>query len=544
MKKFIKTGEPFIWLTGGAVAISIIMIVAILLLIMKNGLGFFWPSDIALLTLKNNEKLLGQIVNREAIPQPGAEQGTILKYRIQLKMGNRDIYGLDFKWIDVEDIKGIDYPENALCLERREWGNMYGFVKELKIDGAVVSVADGNIRSALSSSVEKYGELHKRIVFVAKKEIGQINYDMERLRLKIRKLELEYGKENPAIKERIENISKEIEREKGMYEKKSLELEELYKKSREAVILMSTADGKEKEIPVYNVVRSYMPNDMGYFKKTGIYLSRLWEFVSDDPREANTEGGIFPAIFGTVMMVIIMSIAVVPLGVLAAIYLNEYARQGTLVKTVRIAVNNLAGVPSIVFGVFGIGFFIYFIGGTIDKLFFPEMLPAPTYGTGGILWASMTLALLTVPVVIVATEEGLSAAPREWREGSFALGATKFETIWKVILPSAAPGIMTGLILAMARAAGEVAPLMITGVVKLAPSLPLDWNYPFLHLERKFMHLGFHIYDVGFQSPNVEAAKPMVYTTTLLLIGVVVLLNIFAIFIRNRLRKKYVSSTF
>jgi len=544
MKNFIKTGEPFIWLTGGAVAISLIMIVAILLLIMKNGLGFFWPSDIALVTLKTDEKLLGQIVNREAIPQPDAATGTILKYRIQLKMGNRDIYGLDFKWVDVEDIKGIDYPENALCLERREWGNMYGFVKELKIDGSTISGKDGNIWTALNSSVEKYGKLHKRIVFVAKKEIGQINYDMERLRLKIKRLEIEYGKGNPAIKEKIEDISKEIEREKGLYEKKSLELEELYKKSREAVILMSTADGREKEIPVYNVVRAYMPNDMGYLKKTGIYISRLWEFVSDDPREANTEGGIFPAIFGTVMMVIIMSIAVVPLGVLAAIYLNEYARQGTLVKTVRIAVNNLAGVPSIVFGVFGIGFFIYFIGGAIDKLFFPEMLPAPTYGTGGILWASMTLALLTVPVVIVATEEGLSAAPREWREGSFALGATKFETIWKVILPSAAPGIMTGLILAMARAAGEVAPLMITGVVKLAPSLPLDWNYPFLHLERKFMHLGFHIYDVGFQSPNVEAAKPMVYTTTLLLIGVVVLLNIFAIFIRNRLRKKYVSSTF
>ncbi len=544
MKKFIKTGEPFIWLTGGAVATSLIMIVAILLLIMKNGLGFFWPSDIALVTLKTDEKLLGQIVNREAIPQPGAAAGTTLKYRIQLKMGNRDIYGLDFKWVDVEDIKGIDYPENALCLERREWGNMYGFVKELKIEGSTISGKDSNIWTTLNSSVEKYSNLHKRIVFVAKKEIGQINYNIEKLRLKMRKLELEYGKENPAIKERIEDISKEIEKEKGLYEKKSLELEDLYNKSREAVILMSTADKKEKEIPVYNIVRTYMPNDMGYIKKTGIYLSRLWEFVSDDPREANTEGGIFPAIFGTVMMVIIMSIAVVPLGVLAAIYLNEYARQGTLVKTVRIAVNNLAGVPSIVFGVFGIGFFIYFIGGTIDKLFFPEVLPSPTYGTGGILWASMTLALLTVPVVIVATEEGLSAAPREWREGSFALGATKFETIWKVILPSAAPGIMTGLILAMARAAGEVAPLMITGVVKLAPSLPLDWSYPFLHLERKFMHLGFHIYDVGFQSPNVEAAKPMVYTTTLLLIGVVVILNIFAIIIRNKLRKKYVSSTF
>jgi phosphate transport system permease protein len=511
---------------------------------MKNGLGFFWPSDIALVTLKTDEKLLGQIVNREAIPQPGAAAGTILKYRIQLKLGNRDIYGLDFKWVNLEDIKSIDYPENALCLERREWGNMYGFAKELKIAGAVVSGADADIWTTLNSSVKKYGELHKRIVFIAKKEIGQINYDMEKLRLKIRKLELKYGKEEPAIKERIEDISKEIEKEKGLYEKKSLELEDLYNKSREAVILMSTADKKEKEIPVYNIVRAYMPNNMGYIKKTGIYLSRLWEFVSDDPREANTEGGIFPAIFGTVAMVIIMSIAVVPLGVLAAIYLNEYARQGPLVRTVRIAVNNLAGVPSIVFGVFGIGFFIYFIGGAIDKLFFPEALPAPTYGTGGILWASMTLALLTVPVVIVATEEGLSAAPREWREGSFALGATKFETIWKVILPSAAPGIMTGLILAMARAAGEVAPLMITGVVKLAPSLPLDWNYPFLHLERKFMHLGFHIYDVGFQSPNVEAAKPMVYTTTLLLIGVVVLLNIFAIVIRNRLKKKYVSATF
>ncbi len=544
MKKFIKTGEPFIWLTGGAVATSLIMIVAILLLIMKNGLGFFWPSDIALLTLKNDEKLLGQIVHREAIPQPDAATGTPLKHRIQLKIGNRDIYGLDFKWIDDDDIKSIAYPENALCLERREWGNMYGFVKELKIEGAVISGTDGNIRAALDSSIEKYGELHKRIVFTAKKEIGQINYDMERLRLKIRKLELEYGKENPAIKEKIDNILNEIEREKGLYEKKSLELEDLYKKTREAVVLIATADGKEKEILVYNIIRDYSPNEMGVFHKTGIYISRLWEFVADDPREANTEGGIFPAIFGTVMMVIIMSIAVVPLGVLAAIYLNEYAKQGTLVKTVRIAVNNLAGVPSIVFGVFGIGFFIYFIGGTIDKLFFPEMLPSPTYGTGGILWASMTLALLTVPVVIVATEEGLSAAPREWREGSFALGATKFETIWKVILPSAAPGIMTGLILAMARAAGEVAPLMITGVVKLAPSLPLDWNYPFLHLERKFMHLGFHIYDVGFQSPNVEAAKPMVYTTTFLLIGVVVLLNIFAIVIRNRLRKKYVSATF
>jgi phosphate transport system permease protein len=237
-----------------------------------------------------------------------------------------------------------------------------------------------------------------------------------------------------------------------------------------------------------------------------------------------------------------MSVAVVPLGVLAALYLREYARQGALVRLVRIAVNNLAGVPSIVFGVFGLGFFVYTIGGTIDALFHPEALPAPTFGTGGILWASLTLALLTVPVVIVATEEGLAAVPRVVREGSLALGATKLETTWRVVVPAAAPGILTGLILAMARAAGEVAPLMIVGMVKLAPALPLDANFPYLHLERKFMHLGFHIYDVGFQSPNVDATKPLVFATALLLIGVVTTMNLLAIYVRNRLRRKYASS--
>jgi phosphate transport system permease protein len=244
------------------------------------------------------------------------------------------------------------------------------------------------------------------------------------------------------------------------------------------------------------------------------------------------------------MMVLLMSIAVVPFGVLAALYLREYAKQGALVRLVRIAVNNLAGVPSIVFGVFGLGFFIYFVGGTIDQLFFPERLPTPTWGTGGILWASLTLSLLTMPVVIVATEEALASIPRGVREAALALGATKWQVVRRVILPAATPGILTGLILAMARAAGEVAPLMITGVVKLAPSLPFDTYFPFFHLDRKFMHLGFHIYDVGFQSPNVEAAMPMVYTTTLLLILIVILLNITAMVIRANLRKKYKSATF
>lgn len=241
------------------------------------------------------------------------------------------------------------------------------------------------------------------------------------------------------------------------------------------------------------------------------------------------------------MMVIIMSIMVTPFGVVAAVYLREYAKQGFTTRLIRIAVNNLAGVPSIVYGVFGLGFFVYFLGGNIDRLFYPEALPSPTFGTGGLMWSSITLALLTVPVVIVATEEGLSRIPHALREGSLALGATKAETLWKVVLPMASPAMMTGVILAIARAAGEVAPLMLVGVVKLAPSLPLDMNYPFLHLDQKFMHLGFHIYDVGFQSPNVEAARPLVYATAFLLVVVIALLNISAVQIRNHLREKYKS---
>jgi phosphate transport system permease protein len=328
------------------------------------------------------------------------------------------------------------------------------------------------------------------------------------------------------------------------YRRKEEELARLFSETADRFIVFETADGREKEIRSLDVYRAYAANRLSWAERLSIYASRLWVFVSDDPRESNTEGGIFPAIFGTVMMVLIMSVVVVPFGVLAALYLREYAKQGPIVRVVRIAVNNLAGVPSIVFGVFGLGFFVYFVGGSLDRMFYPEALPTPTFGTGGILWASLTLALLTLPVVVVASEEALAAVPRSMREASLAMGATKFQTIARVVLPSAAPGILTGLILAMARGAGEVAPLMLTGVVKLAPELPLDGFFPFFHLDRKFMHLGFHIYDVGFQSPNVEAAKPMVYTTTIFLLAVVVLLNATAMIVRNRLRQRYQTGAF
>ena len=266
--------------------------------------------------------------------------------------------------------------------------------------------------------------------------------------------------------------------------------------------------------------------------------------MTDEPREANTDGGIWPAIFGTMLMTLLMTLFVVPFGVIAALYLREYAKQGFIVSAVRIAVNNLAGVPSIVFGVFGLGFFCYFVGGWIDQTFYADYLPSPTFGGGGILWASLTLSLLTVPVVIVSTEEALAAVPRALREASVACGASKWQTIRRVVLPHASPGILTGMILAMARGAGEVAPLMLTGVVKRTDRLPLDAAAPFLHGDRKFMHLGFHIYDTGFQSPNVDASTPLVYSTTLVLLLLVLCLNLGAVLLRNRLRKKFKTGVF
>ena len=302
---------------------------------------------------------------------------------------------------------------------------------------------------------------------------------------------------------------------------------------------MSTAEGAEQSLVLAEVVRAYPANQLSLSEKVGVYLSRWWEFLSAEPRESNSEGGVLPAIVGTVVMTLIMAVVVVPFGVLAALYLREYARQGTIISMVRIAVNNLAGVPSIVFGVFGLGFFCYVIGTSVDELLFAAELPNPTFGKGGVLWASLTLALLTLPVVIVATEEALAAVPNSMREGSYACGATKWQTIRRIVLPRAAPGIMTGTILAVARGAGEVAPLMLVGAVKLAPHLPVDLSGSIVHPSRSFMHLGFHIFDLGFQSPDSEAAKPMVYTTTLLLIAIVVLLNLVAIWIRARLRRKF-----
>ncbi|MGH8533896.1 MAG: phosphate ABC transporter permease PstA, partial [Gammaproteobacteria bacterium] len=501
-----------------------------------NGLTHFWPARIAEIDHRDadgaRQILIGEMVDREL--KTDAELASGGEAQVLMKLGNRDIYGLDFRWVSERGMSRIEYPREIIAVEREEWGNLYGYLAGMEEGGRRVVSADDPI-AELRTRLGRRHEIKARISHIEKDLIGGVNQEMEKLRLRQRRLELDDVKD-PALFAAIRDSQKALEAE---YERLNGDLAKLNEDINRDGIVVRVAGGQEVKLPVAKVIRVYQPNRMSVAEKLGHYVEKIGEFVGDDPREANTEGGIFPAIFGTVLMVLIMAIVVTPFGVVAAVYLREYAKQGLFTRIIRIAVNNLAGVPSIVYGVFGLGFFVYFVGGSIDRWFFPEALPAPTFGTGGLLWCSVTLALLTVPVVIVATEEGLARIPSAFREGSYALGATKAETLWRIVLPMASPAIMTGLILAVARAAGEVAPLMMVGVVKLAPSLGLDGSFPYLHLERKIMHLGFHIYDVGFQSPNVEAARPLVYATALLLVLVIVALNLSAIRIRNRLREKY-----
>ena len=546
IRQWFGSGRPWIWLNAAAVAASLVMVGGLLLMIAARGLVYFWPGAIYEIQYRDADgsvtRLIGEIKERELVLRTRLEEsGLVLDgvsdkeiERLLLKTGNRDVTGLDFRWIVAPFIVEMKQPRELMALERREWGNFYGYLREVREHGQTVAAGDA-AWEALQDRLARALDLHDQIHDIERNRIGAINYAMERLRLKKRRYELD-GEDTP---ENLAALAKERAALDERYQALQAQLAKLYQAIRRDSLVAEVMTGQQVEIPLAKVVRAYRPNAMGLGGKLAFYASKVWEFVSDEPREANTEGGIFPAIFGTVLMVILMSVFVTPFGVIAAVYLREYAKQGPLTRLVRIAVNNLAGVPSIVYGVFGLGFFVYFLGGSIDALFFPEALPAPTFGTGGVFWASLTLALLTLPVVIVATEEGLARIPRSIREGSLALGATKAETLWRTVLPMASPAMMTGLILAVARAAGEVAPLMLVGVVKLAPTLPLDGNFPFLHLDRKFMHLGFHIYDVGFQSPNVEAARPLVYATALLLVLVIVVLNLAAITIRNHLREQY-----
>lgn len=533
-----RTGTPLIWLNALAIAVSLCAVVGLVGLLAVKGLAYFWPSNVVEFEYgepARGELVIGEIANREiAEVYANDSDAPNMVERWLIKTGNRREHAPDFRWVNREAVSDLRRPRDLVVLQRTEWGNAYGRLTGLREGDAMVAQG-ADVWPLLQERLLRAESIRSHIKAIESRQIGSINHDLERLRLERRRIELAGG-EVPfdlALKER------ELNSRYHTLEARLRQLEvELGRDSVELEIM----SGSLVAVPLGELLRVWRPNSMSLWQKLAHYFRGLGRFLTEDPREANTEGGVFPAIFGTVMMVLLMSVVVTPLGVVAAVYLREYSRQGPLVRVTRIAVNNLAGVPSIVYGVFGLGFFVYLIGGGIDDLFFAEAKPAPTFGTPGLMWASLTLALLTLPVVIVATEEGLTRIPRAIREGSLALGATKAETLFRVVLPIASPSILTGVILAIARAAGEVAPLMLVGVVKLAPSLPVDGNFPYVHLERKFMHLGFHIYDVGFQSPNVEAARPLVFATALLLVLIIVALNITAILLRNKLEQRFGSN--
>lgn len=542
MFKWLKSGSPWIWLTGGAVSISLLSVLGLLLLIGWKGLSYFWPAPLYQWETKQGDILVGQIYSQEyvpishltdmdiVLPEEVVKRG--LAKRVDIKVANRDLYDSDFVSLLELDLNPPTKPREWAVIERTLGGDFFGQPVGYQFsDGRVSQDLDREIVSGLSFAETLRDEIERLIV----QDVRVISAQAERLRLEKRKRALN--------DELDDEFLAQYEEQNGHYLAQLADAEQkldnLRSKLSSQGLLVQDMTGQQVKIPLSQILDLWYPNQMSPIEKVIRWSKQAWKFLSDDPRESNSEGGVFPAMFGTVLMVLIMSIVVMPLGVIAAVYLHEYAKNNAFTRLIRVAVINLAGVPSIVYGVFGLGFFVYTLGGSIDSLFYQERLPAPTFGTPGLLWSALTLAVLTLPVVIVATEEGLSRIPSSVRHGSLALGATQFETMWRIVLPMASPAMITGLILAIARAAGEVAPLMLVGAVKLASSLPVDSQFPFLHLERKFMHLGFHIYDVGFQTTNIESARPLVYATSLLLVTVIIGLNLTAISIRNNLREKY-----
>ncbi|BCK18197.1 phosphate ABC transporter permease PstA [Vibrio cholerae] len=542
MLNWFKSGAPWIWLTGGAVSVSLIAVLGLLLVIGWRGLTYFWPAPLLQWQTPDGKTVVGQLYARESVPVshlkemnlplPEKVQAAGLATRLNIKVANRDLYGSDFiALLEFEtEFKGA--PQGWAVIERSRGGQLFG--KPLRFDSTTGEQGlplERHLRQALLEAEA----IRDQVDTMVEQQVRVISSQLEKLRLEKRRKQLNNQLSDEFLQHYVLSKSR-LEKELAQVQ---TELDALRAPLEKQFLYLVDMQGETVSVPLSEILDFWYPNDMNFAQKLAEWGKQAWRFLSESPRESNSEGGVFPAIFGTVFLVIIMSIIVMPLGVIAAIYLHEYAQEGAFTRMIRVAVINLAGVPSIVYGVFGLGFFVYTIGASVDNLFYAERLPTPTFGTPGLLWSALTLAVLTLPVVIVATEEGLSRIPISVRHGSLALGATQFETIWRIVLPMASPAIITGLILAIARAAGEVAPLMLVGAVKLASSLPVDGEFPFIHLERKFMHLGFHIYDIGFQTNNIEAARPLVYATSFLLVTVIVALNLTAISIRNNLREKY-----
>ena len=533
-------GEPWVWFTGLGLIIGLGMVIGLLSLVILNGVTVFWAPQVPVAQVDDGRTIIGQLAQRRIRAGSPADHP---RYELQYQVGLRELNGNSYLWVDEAKIKSESFPADVLGLERVENGPAFVRPQTLrKSDGKLIAATDPAFEAAFQVEVAAASAVREKLVEITRHRIGDVNSEMDEARVALRRAE------DLKLADEITDRRRQIAGLEERFATLQAEAKKVVEGGAVASLVSKDSAGREVVVPLTQVIRAWFPNRLDTWGRVQLFFSRLGEFIFHEPREANTEGGLMPAIFGTLVMTVFMSLMVTPFGVITAIYLREYAQNGPVLRVVRISVNNLAGVPSIVFGVFGLGFFVYVLGGSIDQLFFADQLKynnnTPVFGTGGLLWCSLTLALMTLPVVIVATEEALAAVPRGMREASLATGASKWQTIREILLPASAPGILTGVILAMARGAGEVAPLMLVGVVKLAPTLPFDGTAPFLHMDRKFMHLGFHVYDLGFQSPDSDAARQMVFATTLLLIVLIVCLNIGAITIRNRLRARFKGASF
>lgn len=736
-----------VWLTGGAFAIACLMIAGLLGFVLYQGLATLWPRSYLMLGTLDGELIAGEfrqrmplVLSRQNLKDLGpkgsaaaeamlADAAQVRSTQLYLRTGNFELTNKHFQFVADVSLASERpfYPPDVCLLERRQWGNLYGFPKRLSWEQGNQETALDEVRRAMVEA-----RTTAKTMDSAKRELEHLDQKLASARLSLREVELSERSDLQRVTEDVMatiaslaepptsmastlaplleaqsptaqraltrfaemtmsvqhdqiEINERLAKLESEHQSKTITMqvpvldavgtldvpfadletskssipESLHallgltgtaaeyatrpfvigphqlllglEKSEAFPIYLwlfwddasqsaSVHTFREQAVPISEIVRLVEPNRLSLVGKLGLYADRWVEFLFGQPREAGVEGGVFPAIWGTIVMTLIMSMVVMPFGVLAALYMREYAKGGWLLSAVRISINNLAGVPSIVYGVFGLSFFCYTVGGYIDggpvksgfepwpsatwftalgmvaiiglaafgiaflsgrsnkknavrsrwirtlagllwmaslvgivlllvktpffHGFYEARLPNPTFGKGCLLWAACTLALLTLPVVIVATEEALAAVPNSLREGSYACGAGKWQTIERIVLPYARPGIITGFILAMARGAGEVAPMMLVGAIPLAADLPLDLEFPFLHGSRSFMHLGFQIYALGFQSQNSEAAKPMVFTATLLLLTIVTLLNLTAIWLRARLRKRFQSSQF
>ncbi|HLY11163.1 MAG TPA: phosphate ABC transporter, permease protein PstA, partial [Planctomycetota bacterium] len=329
MKRFWKDGDPWIWLTGGTLAVCLIFVAGLVFLITVSGMGIFWPQEILRFTLADGKTVLGSIAQSEPMPKSAKPGSADPGRRIQVKQGNRDQdlnAGVDFVWIDESKITGRDVVPEAVLVERREWGNLFGTIKEVRVDGKPIAQGPEKGLEAILVRMPAARAQADKIESLQKRDIGAVNRSQDRIRLQLKGLALEGTASGPAV-DRLQAQMKPLDEQYAQLAQKLTDL----RKVKTGTVLFGIEGGKEKELDIENIVRIIEPNRMGLFSKAGCYLSRLWEFLVDDPRESNTEGGVFPAIFGTVMMVLLMSLFVTPLGILAALYLREYAKQGTFV---------------------------------------------------------------------------------------------------------------------------------------------------------------------------------------------------------------------